>query len=143
MQSNIYVDTNIIIDICDSQRAMHTHSFEVITGYMEQDNYELFINSDTLANLFYILANRSTLNTEEVLDKMRFINEIFSLVPIEATDVEMALALCADSKSKHTDYEDTMQYVCAKKINSTLILTNDKRFVSNDVELQTTPLTYK
>jgi len=138
MQSNIYVDTNIIIDICDSQRAMHTHSFEFITSYMKQDNYELFINSDTLANLFYILANRSTLNTEEVLDKMRFINEIFTLVPIEATDVEMALALCADSKSKHKDYEDTMQYVCAKKIESSLILTNDKKFVSADMELQAT-----
>ena len=138
MQSNIYVDTNIIIDICDSQRAMHTHSFEVITGYMEQDNYELFINSDTLTNLFYILANRSTLDTEEVLDKMRFINEIFSLVSIEAQDVEMALALCDDSKSKYKDYEDTMQYVCAKKIESSLILTNDKRFVSADKELYAT-----
>jgi len=138
MQTNIYVDTNIIIDICDSQRAMHTHSFEVITGYMEQDNYELYINSDTLANLFYILANRSTLDTQEVLDKMRFINEIFTLVSIESKDVEMALALCADSKSKHRDYEDTMQYVCAKKIESSLILTNDKKFVSADIELQTT-----
>ena len=138
MQSNIYVDTNIVIDICDSQRAMHAHSFDVITGYMEQDNYELFINSDTLANLFYILVNRSTLNTEEVLEKMRFINEIFSLVSIEATDVEIALALCADSKSKHKDYKDTMQYVCAKKIESSLILTNDKKFVSADMELQAT-----
>jgi len=143
MQSNIYVDTNIIIDICDSKRAMHTHSFEVITHYMEQDDYELFINSDTLANLFYILANRSTLDTEEVLDKMRFINEIFTLVAIEAKDVETALTLCADSKSQHKDYEDTMQYVCAKKIESSLILTNDKKFVSADIELETTPLTYK
>lgn len=138
MQSNIYVDTNIVIDMCDSQRAMHTHSFEVITGYMKQDNYELFINSDTLANLFYILSNRSTLNAEEVLDKMRFINEIFTLVSIEAKDVAMALSLCADGKSKHKDYEDTMQYVCAKKIESSLILTNDKKFVSEDIEVNST-----
>jgi len=138
MQSNIYVDTNIVIDICDSQRAMHAHSFKAITGYMEQDNYELFINSDTLTNLFYILANRSTLDTEEVLDKMRFINEIFTLVSIETKDVEMALALCGDSNSQHKDYEDTMQYVCAKKIESSLILTNDKKFVSADIELYAT-----
>jgi len=135
MQSNIYVDTNIIIDICDSQRAMHAHSFEVITDYMEQDNYELFINSDTLANLFYVLSNRSTLNAEEVLDKMHFIHEIFTLVSIESKEIEMALALCADSNSQHTDYEDTMQYVCAKKIDASLILTNDKKFVSADIGL--------
>lgn len=138
MQTNVYVDTNIIIDICDSQRMMHSHSFEVITHYMEQDNYELFINSDTLANLFYILSSRSTLNTEEVLDKMHFINEIFTLVAIETKDVEVALALCADSKSQHKDYEDTMQYVCAEKIKSSLILTNDKKFVSVDIALCTT-----
>jgi predicted nucleic acid-binding protein len=114
---------------------MHTHSFEVITDYMEQDNYELFINSDTLANLFYVLSNRSTLNAEEVLDKMRFIHEIFTLVSIESKEIEMALALCADSNSKHKDYEDAMQYVCAKKINTSLILTNDKKFVSVDIGL--------
>jgi len=138
MQSNIYVDTNIIIDICDSQRAMHAHSFEIITDYMEQDNYELFINSDTLANLFYVLSNRSTLNAEEVLDKMRFIHEIFTLVSIESKEIEMALALCVDSNSKHKDYEDAMQYVCAKKIDASLILTNDKKFVSVDIELYAT-----
>lgn len=138
MQSNIYVDTNIIIDICDSQRAMHSQSFEIITEYIKQDNYELFINSDTLANLFYVLSNRSTLNAEEVLDKMRFIHEIFTLVSIESKEIEMTLALCADSNSKHKDYEDTMQYVCAKKVNSSLILTNDKKFVSADIELYTT-----
>ncbi|CAA6822896.1 MAG: PIN domain protein [uncultured Sulfurovum sp.] len=138
MQTNVYVDTNIIIDICDSQRIMHDQSFELITHYMEQDNSELFINSDTLANLFYILANRSTLNTDEVLDKMHFINEIFTLVSIETKDVEMALALCADSNSKHDDYEDSMQYVCAKKIEATLILTNDKKFVSVDISIKKT-----
>jgi predicted nucleic acid-binding protein len=102
---------------------------------MEQDNYELFINSETLANLFYVLSNHSTLNTEEVLDKMRFIHEIFTLVSIESKEIEMALALCADSNSGHKDYEDAMQYVCAKKIDASLILTNDKKFVSADIEL--------
>jgi len=117
---------------------MHSHSFEVITNYLEQDNYELFINSDTLANLFYVLSNRSTLNAEEVLDKMCFIHEIFTLVSIESKEIEMALALCANSKSKHKDYEDAMQYVCAKKIGSKLILTNDKKFVSENIEVNTT-----
>ena len=82
----------------------------MISNYLEQDNCELFINSDTFANLFYILSNRSTLNTEEVLEKMQFVNEIFTLVPIEAEDVSMALGLCADA-----------------------IVTNDKGFVSLDI----------
>jgi predicted nucleic acid-binding protein len=135
MQNNIYVDTNIIVDMCDNKRALHENSFEMITNYFEQDKCELFINSDTLANLFYILSNRSTLDTEEVIEKMQFVNEIFTLVPIASEDVSMALGLCADTSSSYKDYEDAMQYVCAKKVEADLILTNDKGFVSLDIEV--------
>ena len=135
MQNNIYVDTNIVVDMCDNKRALHENSFEMITNYFEQDNCELFINSDTLSNLFYILSSRSTLNAEEVLEKMQFVNEIFTLVSIESEYVSMALDLCADSATTYNDYEDTMQYVCAKKIEADLIVTNDKGFVSLDIDL--------
>ena len=135
MQNNIYVDTNIVVDMCDNKRALHENSFEMITNYLEQDNCELFINSDTLANLFYILSNRSTLNAEEVLEKMQFVNEIFTLVSIESKDVSMALGLCADTSSSHKDYEDAMQYVCALKVEADVIVTNDKGFVSLDIEV--------
>ena len=134
MHNTIYVDTNIVVDMCDNKRVLHENSFEIITNYFEQDNCELFINSDTLANLFYILSNRSTLDTEEVLEKMQFVNEIFTLVSIESEDVSMALGLCADT-STHKDYEDAMQYVCAKKVEANTIVTNDKGFVSLDIEV--------
>ncbi len=137
MQNNIYVDTNIVIDMCDNERKFHENSFALISNYLEKE-CELFINSDTLANLFYVLSNRSQLNEHEVIEKMRFVNDIFTLVAIEANDVEMALNLCADDKNKYKDYEDFMQYVCAKKVQADLIVTNDKKFVSLDIELVST-----
>ena len=137
MQNNIYVDTNIVIDMCDNSRKFHENSFELITAYL-QEEYELFINSDTLSNLFYILSNHSVLNKSEIVEKMRFINEIFTLVSIESDDVEMALDLCRDESNKYKDYEDFMQYVCAKKVEADLIVTNDKGFVALDIELQNT-----
>lgn len=137
MGNNIYVDTNIIIDICDAQRALHEKSFEKITQYLEAES-ELFINSDTLANLFYILSNRSVLTKDEVVEKVTFINEIFTLVSIESQDVTMALDLCEDKTNKYDDYEDLMQYVCAKKVSADLIITNDKEFVSLDIVLEST-----
>ena len=138
MQNNIYVDTNIVIDLYDNQRALHESSFAFIANHAEREDDELFINSDTLSNLFYILSNRSTLDTEEVLGKMQFVNEIFTLVSIEPQDVEMALELCADVSTSHKDYEDTMQYVCAKKVGADVIVTNDKGFVSSDIEMRHT-----
>ena len=135
MQNNIFVDTNIVIDMCDNKRTLHENSFSCIANYLEKDNCEIFINSDTLANVFYVLSNRSTLNETEVLDKMMFVNDIFTLVSIESEDVVMALELCADSSTPHKDYEDVMQYVCAKKVDADLIVTNDKGFVSLDIEI--------
>ena len=137
MQNNIYVDTNIVIDMCDKARKFHENSFELITAYLQEER-ELFINSDTFSNLFYILSSHSELSESEIVEKMRFINEIFSLVSIESQDVEMALDLCADESNKYKDYEDFMQYVCAKKIGADLIVTNDKGFVSLDIKLQNT-----
>jgi len=138
MHNNIYVDTNIVIDMCDNTRAMHENSFTRITEYIEEDACELYINSDTLANVFYILSNRSTLDTGKVLDKMYFVSEIFTLVHIESDDVLMALDLCSDSTKPYKDYEDAVQYVCAKKIEADLIVTNDKKFVSLDIEIYST-----
>ena len=138
MHNNIYVDTNIVIDMCDNTRDMHENSFAHITKYMEQEACELFINSDTLANVFYILSNRSTLNTSEVLDKMYFVSDIFTLIPIESEDVLKALDLCSDSTKSYKDYEDAVQYVCAKKIDADLIVTNDKKFVSLNIEICST-----
>jgi len=138
MQNNIFVDTNIVIDMCDNTRALHENSFSCITNYLEQDHCEIFINSDTLSNLFYVLSNRSTLTETEVLDKMIFVNDIFTLVPIESGDVAMALELCADGSTPYKDYEDAMQYICAKKVDADLIVTNDKGFVSLDIETKCT-----
>lgn len=66
---------------------------------------------------------------------MRYVHDIFTLVPIQSDDVEMALNLCAAEDSPYEDYEDTMQYVCAKKVDADMIVTGDGKFVSEDIEI--------
>ena len=135
MPNRIFVDTNIVVDICDRSRARHERSIEFIRKCLKHESCELFINSDTLTNLFYILSSHSVLEKNEILDKMRYVHEIFTLVPIESDDVEKALNLCAEEDSPYEDYEDTMQYVCAKKVDADMIVTGDRKFVSEDIEL--------
>ncbi len=138
MPTNIYVDTNIVVDMCDNTRACHESSFKCILNYSNQEECELFINSDTLTNLFYILSNHSTLSEAQVLDKMNFVYDSFTLVSIESQDVKNALDLCANNSTNYKDYEDAMQYVCAKKVNADIIVTNDKKFVSKDIKVVNT-----
>jgi len=134
VQNNIYVDTNIIIDICDTKRPSHTSSVAFIRKHAPHTM--LYINSDSLATLFYILRTQSKLSFEEALGKMYFVREAFTLVSIDDKIFYEALELCTNKKC--TDYEDAVQYICAKKIESDLIVTNDKKFVSLDIEIYST-----
>jgi len=113
VQSSIYVDTNIIIDICDSKRAAHKESLDVIYRY--------------------ILRNSAKLSLDEAVEKIYFVHSIFNIVEINEKVSLEALELCIDSN--YSDYEDAMQYVCAKKVGADVIVTNDKGFVSTDIKI--------
>jgi predicted nucleic acid-binding protein len=134
MQTKVYIDTNIVIDICDIKRPTHISSLKIVHAYAEKG--ELYINSDTLATVFYILHNQSKLSFDEALDKIYFIREIFTLVSIDDDVFFEALDLCSNHEC--TDYEDAVQYVCAKKVGANLIVTNDKEFVALDIEIRGT-----
>jgi predicted nucleic acid-binding protein len=134
--SKVYVDTNIVIDICDETRIGYHAGLETIMALLKDETVDdIYINSDTLSNLFYILRSRSKIAQDIVLEKMRFVTTIFTLVSVEIEDVNNTLDLCEDMTTSFEDYEDTMQYSCAKKLDAELILTNDKRFVSLDIEV--------
>ncbi len=136
MLSRVYIDTNIVVDICDENRSSFKDSMLAISMLIGDEDIELFINSDTLSNLFYILSNRTAYKSKEVLKKFHNILSIFTLVSIEIKDVKDAIDLCQDSKTPFKDYEDAMQYICAKKVDADLILTNDTSFISLDIEVK-------
>ncbi len=131
MPTKIYVDTNIVIDICDIKRPAHHTSLSMIQTYIKEG--ELFINSYTLANFFYVLRNRVKFSLEETLEKMYFVHDIFTIVAVDEHIFLEGLQLCSSGVSD--DYEDAAQYVCAQKVNADIIVTNDQNFVSEDIEI--------
>ena len=98
----------------------------------------LYVNSDTLTTAFYLLRNQKKATFQESLHAIRKTTQICELISIELDDVHEALVLCEDDKTLCNDYEDTIQYVCAKKIGADLIVTNDKGFVGLDIEVRGT-----
>ena len=50
----------------------------------------------------------------------------------------MHLTLCEDASTSFKDYEDALQYVCAKKVGADFIVTNDKGFISPDIQVKNT-----
>jgi len=137
MENNLYIDTNIFIDLLDSTRPSYKQSLALVKDSLESAKI-LYINSDTVTNTFYVLSKLRRGREAELMLMMKKVVMLFEVVPIDDKDIMYAFDLCMDTNLEYKDYEDAVQYVCAKKINADLIVTNDKRFVSLDIELCST-----
>ncbi len=134
MVNKVYLDTNIFIDLLDSTRPFSKESWSLIRE-MTKEATLLTINSDTVTNSFYILSKHKLYTHQELLRLMKKSVMLFDLVPVEQKEVLEAMTLCEAEDTSFKDYEDALQYVCAKKVSADLILTNDKGFVSIDIEV--------
>ena len=134
MATNVLIDTNIIMDIFDEDRKLHENSLALVKKLLSSGAV-LYVNSDTLTTSFYLLKNQKKATLKESLHAIREATNICELISIEIEDVDYALTLCEDEKLAFKDYEDALQYACAKKVEADLIVTNDKGFVSLDIEV--------
>jgi len=135
MGIKVLLDTNIVLDLFDNNRASSEKSLSKVATLLKSAD-TLYVNSDTLTTAFYILRNQKKVSFEESLYAIQETINICELISIEIEDVNAALELCRNKKC--TDYEDAVQYICAKKIEADLIVTNDKKFVSLDIEICST-----
>ena len=137
MENNIYLDTNIFIDLLDSTRPFSKGSLILLRNFISNGK-TLYVNSDTVTNAFYILSKTKNYTPIELLQLMKKTVSLFTVVAIENDEVFTAFTLCEDKTTTFADYEDALQYVCALKVDAKYIVTNDKGFVSLDIEVKNT-----
>ena len=131
MKNNIYIDANVILDLFDSNRKFHTHSKNLLERIIKDESIELFISSDMISNIFYILKNRFKLSLKKSIEIVEYLVKIFNIVTADSYDIAKAIDLC--KTLKFTDYEDALQYVCALKIDARVLITNDKKGFKNSL----------
>ena len=82
----------------------------------------------SIINIHYII--RKSFDREGVIEELRTIQKENNLVSVDEEIIENSL----DSKFK--DFEDAVQYFCAKKIDTELIITdNIKDFKLSDIRV--------
>ena len=125
----VFLDANIILDIFDEQRAFYKPS-SLAVAYLLEEQTELFTSCDIITTLYYVLSKK---DKNFALESIENINQLCTV--IEFTNIEIAQSCKLMRKNNFIDLEDTIQYVMAKKTNCDLILSNDKGFVSKDIEI--------
>lgn len=120
MDKKIFLDTNIVADIIDANRANHSQAIRMMEKIIE-DDCRVCISEDILTTLFYI--SKSKTQTLEFFKNVILVDwEILSFgkSTLQA-GVDIAL-------KEGVDLEDTLQCLSAKHNGCETIITNDSKF---------------
>ncbi len=127
----VFLDANIILDMYDEKRPFHVESSEAISMLLQQKDVDIFTSCDIITTLYYVLSKKGKM---DALNSILDINELCTVIEFGNREIEESCRLLKSNKN-FTDLEDTIQYIMAKKASCDLILSNDKGFVSDGVDL--------
>ena len=117
----IFVDTNIFLDLILQRE--HCDKSLLILNAIEKKLFSGVVLDISILNIDYIAKKQ----IKEIKDFLKLINKQFEVVG--ATNVMIEDALEIDNN----DLEDNLQYIAAKHLDCTLIITNDKRFLVREM----------
>ena len=134
MYRRIFLDANILADLYDTTRPSHSWSKKSIAHLLSVSHVALFTSCDIITTLYYIASKK---DKDMALDFIMMINQWCGIVEFGSAEVTKSCRLMKQNR-QFTDLEDTIQYVMARKIEADLILSNDKRFTSDGIDLMNT-----
>jgi len=122
-----YVDTNVYLNSIEDRD--EKISFKVLT-FLEERGIKIFVNDLSIINIHYI--TRKSINREVIKTELKKILAKHSLVSVDKFIIENSL----DSEFK--DFEDGVQYFCAKRVEADFIITgNPKDFKKSKIKIFT------
>lgn len=114
--TRIFLDTNILIDYLDNRAGADDAEQIFACGFSGE--VSLCASSLTFANVAYIIKGRTQKEKYDVLKQMA---DIVMILPLGEKEVLESIA------NPVKDFEDMLQYQCAKAANCDYIVTNDRR----------------
>jgi predicted nucleic acid-binding protein len=122
----IFLDTNIILDFLDNERPHYHDAVRLITTLTAQ-GWHIYISEDMMSTIFYLRKDPS-----QVLDFFDYILSHWHIVPY---GYELMRKAVESARTHQADLEDTLQCLCAREHGCTLIVTEDRGFVTCGVEV--------
>ena len=112
----IFLDTNILIDYIDNR--LGADAAEQIFACGFSGEVLLYASSLTFANMAYVIKGHTQ---EEKYDALRQMAGVVDILNLGKQEVMAAIA------QPVKDFEDMLQYQCAKSAGCDYIVTNDRR----------------
>jgi predicted nucleic acid-binding protein len=126
MESRVFLDANIVLDLLSQQRPNHSQATTLIQVLIKR-GIQICISEDILTTVYYIAKDK-----QQAIAFFQTVQKRWSILPFGYSVIAQALQYA----SQHTvDLEDTLQCFCAREHGCTLIVTEDRGFVECGVKV--------
>lgn len=116
---NLFIDTNILIDFFADRMPFSLEAAKLF-NYSFKKKIKIYISAVSYNNIYYIL--RQSFSHIETIKMLSELNEWTDIIDVSKEVIKKAL------KSEFKDFEDAIQYNCAKSINKIdFIVTRDTK----------------
>jgi len=124
MSLKIYIDTNIFLNAILNR---DNNISKKVLSFLDDRGFDIILNDISIINIHYYV--QKDYNFDIAKQYIQTLLDEYTI--ISATDRLLSLALNSNFK----DFEDAVQYFCAKEYQSDLIITNDKKgFKNSEIE---------
>jgi len=129
MKEKLFLDTNVVIDLLGEREPFYESAAKIAT-LADKGKVQIYISALTYSTAYYLLARFE--DKEIVKEKIRKFKVIVETSDLTDRIIDKGLA------SKFSDFEDSLQYYCAIKMDCNIIITrNGKDFKVSDISVLT------
>lgn len=126
----VFIDTNILVDLMADRKPFSKYAIEIFEK-AEAKKIELFSSSHSVATAHYLLKKYT--DEKSLRDILYNLLEFITVIPIDTDILKKGL------KSKHKDFEDAIQIICASSIEQLdcIVTRNIKDFKLSEIAVLT------
>jgi len=125
---NLFIDTNIIIDIISYRLPFYTDSANIL-DYAAKGHVKLFMSALSYSNIYYV--TKKTTSHQECIAIMKDLSSLITTIDVTKKIIDSSIS------SDFKDFEDAIQYFSAiSKIEIDAIITrNPKDFKLSEIPI--------
>lgn len=104
---NVFLDTNIIVDLIADRKPFSKYAIELFNK-AEEKKINLFTSSHSIATTHYLL--KKYLEEKDLRNILYNLLDYLTVIPVDVDVLKKGLL------SKHKDFEDAIQIICASSV---------------------------
>lgn len=126
----VFIDTNILVDLIADRIPFSKYAIEIF-NHAERKKIKLFTSSHSIATTHYLL--KKYLDEKNLREVLFNLFDYLTVIPVDTDILKKGL------RSKHKDFEDAVQIVCASSVEKIdcIVTRNIKDFRDSEIPVLT------